>query len=263
MDTKTIRYLHELNNRFYQEQGASFARTRGAPWHGWKHCLEVLQAEEDVQNRNTLSVIDVASGNARFKNFLQESLPSTEIDYFAVDNSCEMAAGSEFQNLDVLELLIDGQELSEQIPVPACDLSSSFGFMHHIPSQELRKSLLENMLDVTKPSGFIIVSFWQFLKSAELAHKAETTHAQALEQLGSNIPYECAASLQAALDAGDYFLGWQDKLGVYRYCHNFSEEEIDELVASLADKAELVSRFSADGRTQNLNTYIILQKLAR
>ena len=263
MDTKTIRYLHELNNRFYQEQGASFARTRGAPWHGWKHCLEVLQAEKDVQSSNTLSVIDVASGNTRFKNFLQESLPSAKINYFAVDNSREMAAGNEFQNLDVLELLIDGQKLSEQLAVPACDLSTSFGFMHHIPSQELRKSLLENMLDITKSSGFIAISFWQFLKSSELAHKAETTHTQALEQMDTTPLYESTCELQSALDAGDYFLGWQDKLGTYRYCHSFSEEEIDELVAAVTDRAELTSRFSADGRTQNLNSYIILQKPPR
>ena len=301
MDTKTIRYLHELNNRFYQEQGASFARTRGAPWHGWKRCLEVLQqegltsppailpAEETVQNRDTLSVLDIASGNGRFESFLQESLPTTEINYFALDNSCEMASGSTFQNLDMLELLIDSTKTSSSETgtkakeckagesslisnrddalslIPPADLCVSFGFMHHIPGQELRKSLIDLMLDATKVSGFVVISFWQFLKNADLAHKAKTTHKQALEILGTTPAYkdtyESADQLQAALDAGDYFLGWQDKEGAYRYCHSFSESEIDELATSSGCRAKLISRFSADGRTKNLNSYLILQKV--
>ena len=279
MDIKTIHYLHELNNRFYQEQGASFARTRGAPWHGWKRCLEVLQqegltsppptlpAEEGVQNPSTLSVLDIASGNGRFADFLQEALPNTEINYFALDNSCEMAAGSTFQNLDVLELLIKSTKIngskSDILSLfPPAELCVSFGFMHHIPGQKLRKSLLDFMLELTKTNGFIAISFWQFLKSSDLAHKAKTTHQQALEKLGDTPPYGGAEQLQAALDAGDYFLGWQDKEHTYRYCHSFSESEIDELIASTTDRAKLISRFSADGRTQNLNTYLILQKIS-
>ena len=269
MDIETIRFLHELNNRFYQEHGASFARTRGAAWHGWKRCLEVLQQEgltsassavqanKFAQRRNTLSVLDIASGNARFSDFLAAALPNTEINYFAVDNSVEMASGSEFQNLDVLELLIAGRGLPPTKPV---DLCVSFGFMHHIPGQELRKALLDLMLTTTKPNKFIVVSFWQFLKSPELAGKAKMTHKQALEHLGSAPLYKDANELQTALDVGDYFLGWQDKAQAYRYCHSFSEDEIGELIAAVTDKAKLISHFSADGRTQNLNSYIVLQK---
>jgi SAM-dependent methyltransferase len=290
MDIKTVRFLHEVNNRFYQKQGASFAQTRGAPWQGWTRCLEVLQAEgltlalptpkaeesihssksdctvRSICEPKSLSVLDIASGNARFEDFLQESLPEIVIDYYAVDNSIEMASGRQTQNLDVLDLMIKAAVLedkyitvNELLEAPLCDLSVSFGFMHHIPSQELRKALLNAMISNTKLGGFIIVSFWQFLKSIDLAHKAKVVHKQALAELDSVSPFSNGDELQTALDKGDYFLGWQDKVAAYRYCHSFSESEIDALVASVAERTKLVAHFSADGRTQNLNSYIVLE----
>lgn len=57
----------------------------------------------------------------------------------------------------------------------------------------------------------------------------------------------------------DYLLGWQDTQGLYRYCHHFDEPEIERLLAAVADSAELVSRFEADGKTGNLNEYVVLR----
>lgn len=256
--------LIELNNRFYQEQGSSFADTRGAPWHGWKRCLEELDKAAALSGKSTYSVLDLACGNRRFEDFLRSSLPELKINYHGIDNSEEMMAIRRGQNLDLLALLIQGQEQGShylsQIDTPDADLTVSFGFMHHIPGQKLRKQLLDSMIAHTKPGGFIIVSFWQFLKSPELTDKAQLTHAQALAELGTTPPYDSPAHLQAALDAGDYFLGWQGRAGAYRYCHSFTPEEIDELIAQVAGKAQLVARFDADGRTRNLNCYAIFRR---
>ena len=76
-------------------------------------------------------------------------------------------------------------------------------------------------------------------------------HEQAISDL------ELAA---ADLEAGDHLLGWQRVPGVYRYCHSFSEAELDSLPVELSDLAELEERFEADGRTGNLNTYVILRR---
>jgi len=88
--------------------------------------------------------------------------------------------------------------------------------------------------------------------------KAQATHERAL----------CALDLPE-LDEGDYILGWKDIPGAYRYCHSFSDTEIDQLITSTTRGApgasrptsepQLIARFTADGRTNNLNTYLILQ----
>lgn len=104
-----------------------------------------------------------------------------------------------------------------------------------------------------------------------LAKKAQRTHQEALElfrasSTSENKAYSGADSKKqlrfdaSQLEEGDFFLGWKDTPGQYRYCHNFTEHEIDELVSLVGNEAKVVSRFIADGRTNNLNSYLILQK---
>lgn len=140
--------------------------------------------------------------------------------------------------------------------VPLCNLSVSFGFMHHVPAQALRQAVLQALVNKTAPGGFIMCSFWQFLRNETLAHKAQHTHEEALVQISQRVPSFRATELEE----NDYFLGWKNMPGQYRYCHNFTEREIDELVFGLGTAVALVAKFSADGRSHNLNSYIILQK---
>jgi hypothetical protein len=81
-----------------------------------------------------------------------------------------------------------------------------------------------------------------------MACKAQVVHEKARAEL--DLP---------DLDENDFILGWKNIDGAYRYCHSFVDDEIDALVASVADKATLIDRFCADGRTGDLNTYIVLK----
>lgn len=99
-----------------------------------------------------------------------------------------------------------------------------------------------------RPGGFVIVSLWRFLENPLLARKAEATHERALAELG--LP---------PLDAGDRLLGWRDEPGAYRYCHSFTDGEVDALAASVGRAATEVARFRADGRDGALNSYLVLQ----
>ena len=100
-----------------------------------------------------------------------------------------------------------------------------------------------------------MVSFWRFLNDEGLAHKARSTTDEALTSLGPAFPRE-------ALDGNDFLLGWSNLPGVYRYCHSFLESEIDQLIAAVSPEAALVSRFASDGRTGDLNTYVVLRRQA-
>ena len=154
-----------------------------------------------------------------------------------------------FQNLDAIERLSAGC-LREALEAPdaSCDLAVSFGFMHHVPLERWRVELLRALVAKVRSGGFVAVSFWRFLNSDKLARKAQETTIRARAELV--IP---------ELPPNDYLLGWQDTQGLYRYCHHFDELEIERLLAAVADSAELVSRFEADGGTGNLNEYVVLR----
>lgn len=250
--------LCALTGEFYRANAESFSQTRQSPWQGWVRLLEVMDAR--AAERELLRVLDVACGNLRFERYLADALPGRVLSGYAVDNCDPLVEAGErnesdalsrmsFQNLDAIERLSAGC-LREALEAPdaSCDLAASFGFMHHVPLERWRAELLRTLIAKVCPGGFVAVSFWRFLNSDKLAGKAQETTIRARAELG--IP---------ELPPNDYLLGWQDTQGLYRYCHHFDEPEIERLLAAVADSAELVSRFEADGKTGNLNEYVVLR----
>lgn len=250
--------LCALTGEFYRANAESFSQTRQLPWQGWVRLLEVMDAR--AAERELLRVLDVACGNLRFERYLADALPGRMLSGWAVDNCKPLVEAGErsefgplsriaFQNLDVIERLSGGR-LRESLEAPDAsrDLAVSFGFMHHVPLECWRAELLRTLIAKVRPGGFVAVSFWRFLNSDKLARKAQETTIRARAELG--IP---------ELPPNDYLLGWQDTQGLYRYCHHFDEPEIERLLAAVADSAELVSRFEADGKTGNLNEYVVLR----
>lgn len=212
----------------------------------------------------SVRVLDAACGNMRFAAFLREELRGRDIDYFAVDDCAglvpHLPAGEGFsacfQNLDIIGELAAGVGLAGAIDADACDLVGCFGFFHHVPSFELRAQLIDALLQKAAPGGIVCVSFWQFMGDEKFAKKAEAWNSKATSEL-------VAAGLDASqLEAGDYFLGWQNEPGLWRYCHHFEEWEIDALIDSLCsqNKAREIARFFADGKSGAMNRYVVLQK---
>ncbi|WP_303861742.1 class I SAM-dependent methyltransferase [Senegalimassilia anaerobia] len=250
--------LCALTGEFYRANAESFSQTRQSPWQGWVRLLEVMDAR--AAERELLCVLDLACGNLRFERYLADALPGRVLSGYAVDNCDPLVEAGErnesdalsrmsFQNLDAIERLSAGC-LREALEAPdaSCDLAVSFGFMHHVPLERWRVELLRALVAKVRSGGFVAVSFWRFLNSDKLAGKAKETTSRARAELG--IP---------ELPPNDYLLGWQDTQGLYRYCHHFDEPEIERLLAMMADSADLVSRFEADGRTGNLNEYVVLR----
>ena len=99
---------------------------------------------------------------------------------------------------------------------------------------------LRSLMDHTRPGGYVALSLWQFERDPRIAAKAQP------------VPDG---------DRGDYLLGWQGTAGLQRFCHSFSEEEVDELSVSVAPDAREVARYSADGKSGDLNRYIVLERV--
>lgn len=307
MTRTTMRALCQLNTEFYKRNAASFSQTRAAPWEGWRRCMAACGFDDSdeaalgqPENAQTAdSVLDIACGNLRFEAFLANTYPHVDWSFFAVDN-CEplVASGQEdiakkvhFTCEDIVSNLLEGLPAAEPANIPALaaatpfDLVVSFGFLHHIPSFDLRRQFLLEALSQVKPGGYLVVSFWQFLNDPAKRAKIEQTHAEALAFFASGA--EARANDRDALDRGvgssssdnpnlsclkppaffagslepnDYFLGWKNEPGNYRYCHHFSNEEIDRIIAALAPHATVVESFSADGKPGNLNRYVVFKR---
>lgn len=307
MTCATVRALCQLNTEFYERNAASFSQTRTAPWEGWRRCMAACGFDDSdgaapgqPANAQTAdSVLDIACGNLRFEAFLANTYPHIDWSFFAVDN-CEplVASGQEdiakkvhFTCEDIVSNLLEGLPAAEPANIPALaaatpfDLVVSFGFLHHIPSFDLRRQFLLEALSQVKPGGYLVVSFWQFLNDPAKRAKIEQTHVEALaffagcaetrtndrealdRGVGSsssdNPNLSCLkppAFFAGSLEPNDYFLGWKNEPGNYRYCHHFSNEEIDRIIAALAPHATVVESFSADGKPGNLNRYVVFKR---
>lgn len=250
MDAQLARRLIACNNEFYRHHAASFSATRQAPWQGWTHIAETAHALAEPSG--SLRVLDVACGNLRFERFLAERMPTVELSCLAVDSTPELAddasapRGVCTRTVDVLEALLDGHDSLDG--TETFDLTACFGFLHHVPDGKLRHALLGTLVRHTCAGGVIALSLWQFMDDPRLARKAEAAEEAMREQ---GFPVD-------ALDANDHFLGWQDSIQPVRYCHHFSEAEVDALSAHLSQiGAREIDRFSADGRSGALNRYLI------
>ena len=284
MDTKTAEILCKTTADFYRAQAASFSATRTAPWHGWVRCVDAMTKALGVMRRgvlssahaqfsagegsgcggvlsadsSALSVFDLACGNLRFERYLEEALLGANLRVHAVDSCDELVASADglsapvtYESSDIVGGLIEGLPLSRLHHAPQSDMAVSFGFLHHVPGEELRVRVLEGLVDAVRPGGCVAVSLWQFMNNPALAAKAEVAHAQACKALDIT---------PDALDEGDYLLGWKNVEGTWRYCHHFSDEEVDRLVAAVSDRARLIDAFEADGRTGAMNRYVVLQR---
>ena len=236
--------LNELNKQFYAKNADSFSKTRANPWRGWNRLSPYF---EDAS-----TVLDIACGNLRFERFVQEHRLPPLPKFHCVDVCPELLSASpdvEFQCLDIVDLCIEGKDVAARVVAPPCDFVVSFGFFHHVPSFDARMALLKALVDKTVTGGKIALSFWQFMNDEKLAYKAEESTARLRKELCFD------------LNEGDYLLGWQDEKNASRYCHHFTDEEVDELVMPFEKEIEVIDCYRSDGKTVPLNTYIVLQKL--
>lgn len=223
-------------------------------------------------------LLDVALGNARFEHALIIQFPHVNWKFYGVD-ACDDLLTSAFEvpvdymSRDVCELLYAHLEhdvrFSRDVPLKPdtqpkldaverlhlhavqVDYAVSFGFMHHIASFEARALFLQLLCTCVKPGGAVCVSLWQFMKSPRLSEQALRFTPAACEQYGI---------AQKHLEQGDYFLSWQNDSQSFRYCHSFSDSEIQRLVECVKPYAQLECMFCADGKEGNLNCYLVLRR---
>ena len=183
-----------------------------------------------------------AAGGALAAKGVDGANPSADascpFEFYGVDSCQDLAIDAHghalripnlhFQELDVLDALmkLNPAETPDVLfDAPLADISVCFGFMHHVPSAVRDEA------------------------------RAELTP-----------PFEGYDSAQ--FEAGDHLIGWQNDRHAYRYCHHFDDQQITDLVRGVRTfyksgevPVRELERFHADGRSGELNRYVILKRL--
>ena len=126
------------------------------------------------------------------------------------------------------------------------DLIVAFGVLHHIPSQPLREKFFTQISNwLSSPNSLGIITAWQFASDKRFAEKY--------------IAPEMIGLQNADLEDNDYLLGWKDQPKAWRYCHFFNELELEKIANSSQDFL-IQDTFLADGKSNELNLYIVLKQ---
>jgi SAM-dependent methyltransferase len=253
MDRATILALNQINRDFYTHRAEEFIATRRRPWRGW---LRLLEPGGRPLQGDPLSVLDVGCGNGRFALFLKEHLESP-FRYVGLEFSPRALehARSELSGIPSVTLLQhDVMEGLPENPIPPdvpgdFSLITLFGFLHHVPGYETRRSLLIELGRRLGRDGILAFSVWQFGRF-ERFRKKIIPWDDFLANTGTSVD-------RSQLENGDYILSWGDAEPAYRYCHFTDTEETSRWVSTLP--LECIDVFSADGRTNDLNQYFLLK----
>jgi tRNA (uracil-5-)-methyltransferase TRM9 len=267
MDTETAARLIELNKQFYQTFGREFSSTRGRIQPGVRRILEMLKGDE--------SILDLGCGNGELARELARrghSGPYTGLDFsLPLLSDAERQPEGSTVNFVQADLTFPGWEnvivrnaattaytKGEQSRVfsgygiassaPAgfsrndtlkFDIIFALATLHHIPTQELRLSILQKVHGLLRAGGRFVHSEWQFLNSEKLRVRIQ--------------PWESAGLSPEAVEASDYLLDWRRGGHGLRYVHHFDEAELNDLAA--ASRFRVRETFRSDGENGRLGLY--------
>ncbi len=259
MNQKTLRALNAINLAFYRDAAAEFSATRSNPWPGWQRIVAALEGRE-----RPLRVLDVGCGNARFAEFLATRglAPARYVGVDASEALLEHARrrlgalasrepvrprGAGAVELRLGDLASD--PLGALLPRERFGLIALFGVLHHVPSFARRRALLQALAERLERGGILALAQWQFANAERFRKKAVPWH---------EFNRSAAEAIDVEqLEPGDELLRWGRGQGQLRYCHFASEEELGELLSGL--ELDCIERYVADGRSHDLNRYVLLR----
>jgi SAM-dependent methyltransferase len=242
MNIFTQKTLQQINHTFYSQQAKAFDQSRQQPWAGWYPLLNLLPKD------SPLSVLDLGCGNGRFGKFLHDQ--GYALTYTGVDSSVELLTQAKTVLSPKIETQLIKADASQWLvtqakPVPSFDLVVAFGLLHHLPGSTNRLNFLSQALKVTE--SWLAVSLWQFALFPRFKHLI--------------IPWEefnrkWSNPIQPdQLEPNDFLLSFAGEK-IPRYCHSFSNVEIQEIDTVLPYKSTLT--YQADGK-EYYNRYLVWQ----
>ncbi len=249
MDTNIVNQLNQVNTDFYNTIATDFDESRQYFWYGWEKIPPLLDTFQDIR------VADIGCGNGRFGQFLQEKCQELKFSYTGIDANQTLLDFSQETlegkipalHLQQTDVITELQNNIDFLKDQEFQLVTSFGFFHHIPSYEIRLKLLKYLLSKITPDGYLIISFWQFMKFERFKKKIADEHTLITHNINPK-----------NLEKNDYILDWNRGQTALRYCHFIDETEQNNLISD--SRAQLIKTYPADGKEGSVNQYVILTR---
>jgi len=212
MNKKITNQILELVKQNYEMIAPAFSDTRNYIWPGLDVVIETeLKKLAKDRNHEKIKVLDVGCGNGRLFNLLKNK----KIVYTGVDQSKNLIAiarqkhqAAYFYQDDILNFTQKNKQ--------KFDLILFIAVWQHVPSYELRLTLLKQIKNCLTPNGIVIITNWNLKKHAK--YKKLIYKYAFLKLLGKN-----------KMDFNDIvFDGFNKKSP--RYYHAFTKRELRHLV---------------------------------
>jgi 2-polyprenyl-3-methyl-5-hydroxy-6-metoxy-1,4-benzoquinol methylase len=246
MDQTTIDQLNQINADFYNRVGASFDATRSYNRSGWFTILERFQAH--AAGMAAYHVLDVGCGNGQFGKFLAGHL-DTPLCYHGIDTNAYLLAqardnlpSGDFTRLDFVADLDALRQVEGRYHAVVLN-----NVLHHVPAFARRRDLLLACAAKLRPGGWLVFTLWQFFTKEKWRARI--------------VSWETRPHIdRAQLEPHDYLLDWRKGEQAVRYCHFTGDDECSALCEALAaGRTSIAETFLADGKTGDLNRYVIAQ----
>jgi SAM-dependent methyltransferase len=255
MELATAQQLADLNRRFYQEHGETFAETRPRLHPGVRRVLARVP--------RGARVLEVGCGDGKVGRWLVAN--ANPVSYLGLDASAAMlerarrvtsgkwqvAGGtSSLVTRHPSQMSFELADLTEPdwpriLPSHPFDWILAFAVFHHLPGFDARAQILRALADRLAPGGAFVMSNWQFTRSERLKRRI--------------VPWAAAHLAEADVEPGDYLLSWErgGRRGL-RYVHALDEAEARRMAGTAG--LTVVEVFRSDGATGDLADYVQMRK---
>ena len=241
MNPDIVQRLLALNQTFYADRAAAFARSRGAGQAGLMRTLPFLPPAP--------SVLDIGCGNGRLARWLAGQRPGAT--YVGLDASAGLLAAAD-QTIRGLagiraHLVMTDVTQPDWPTVALAPTGGSFdaiyllALLHHLPGFELRAAALRQAAGLLAPGGALIVTYWQFWDDARWQERV--------------LPWETVGLTTGDVEAGDALLDWRRDGPGLRYVHHVTPAEANELAHAAG--IHVIETYHADGHSKRLNLFQI------
>lgn len=210
MKPETQQKILELVKNNYDSIAGDFSQTRKRlQWP------ELIATAKQVSSGDSL--LDVACGSGR----LLDEFQNKKIEYLGVDNSVGLINQAKKnypeQNFQVDDLLTLNSVKNNYFDWVFC-----IAALHHIPGEDLRIKVLQNLKAKIKNNGRIILSVWRPAKNKKFLRARRRNFWRKI-------------FLLSRLDFGDAIFKWGGEVTAeenrLRYYHSFTEKELKNIIA--------------------------------
>jgi SAM-dependent methyltransferase len=245
------RRLLDLNRSFYGRFAAEFSRSRSVLQPGILRALDYVSPFALMLD---LGCGDARVGDALLARRLPGALGRWTGSYVGVDQSTELLGqrevllrelpsptGEPHASLCAADITRPGWWKPLGLRREGFDAVVCFSVLHHVPTLEARKRLLEDIARFLAPGGACALSVWQVLHRDRFRRKI--------------VPWSRIGLDASDVEDGDLLIDWQAGGEGLRYVHHFDLVEL----AGLCEGAGLAvtHHFRADGDSGDLGLYLI------